>query len=125
MSIGTGSFVVVADFIPKRLSRVDLVNEVTIAGHDARLHCYGVEEDDTINWWIFNGNTLRFHLLGFWRPNGGGQTYDNRYFFNDRLSDTLHIKGAATADVGIYLCKTEGDSESSYGHLTILSMHAI
>ena len=48
LSIDTGRYVFVTDVIPERLSRVDLVNEVAIAGDDARLRCYGAEKDDAI-----------------------------------------------------------------------------
>ena len=103
---------------------MDIVNEVAIAGHDARLRCYGAEENATIYWWRSLKDELLYQILGTWRPGRGGETHGERYFFADNWSDTLHIKGAVATDAGIYTCKAEEDPES-YGHLTILSMHAM
>ena len=122
LSSDKGSYVYVTDLIPKRLSKVDLVNQVTISGHDARLRCYGAEEDDKIVWKRIYDVMIQYDILGKWRPNRDSKTFEDRYFFAGNWSDTLYIKGAVITDAGIYSCETEDDPES-YGHLTILSMH--
>ena len=125
LSIGTGSFVFVTDVIPKRLSKVYLVNEVTVSGHDARLCCYGGEDDDKLIWQRVGEN--KNDILGIWYPIRGKvtiSTLSDRYFFDGNWPRTLSIKEAVTADAGIYRCFTELGS-LSYGHLTILSKYAM
>ena len=126
LSVGTGSFVSVADVIPKRLSRVDLVNQVTISGNDVRLRCYGAEQNDTILWKRYSDykNVSSFDTLGTWHPIRGGATHDKYFFFAGHWSDTLYIRRAVAADAGMYSCSTEEDPES-YGNVTILSMYVI